>query len=102
MSDATKTPKKLTFSRTVRGQITRATNRLNTVEAREFPSSSNPTKVYHAVVHVDGKVLCDCQGWTIKKQGKPRSCKHVLALIDGRDTRTDGEFLYITTTREAT
>lgn len=90
---ATKQPK---LTRALRGQVRRATNRINTVEARDFPSGSDPSKVYHAVVYLNGMVLCDCMGWTIKKPGRPRSCKHTIALIGERPTHTDGEFVYIT------
>jgi hypothetical protein len=74
------------YTRQQRGQAKRVANRMLTVERREFPSASNPAKSYTAVVHVGGKVMCDCM---------PRECKHTRAVVAGRATRTDGEFIYI-------
>ena len=86
---------KVKLDRKTRGQVTRTINRLQTVESREFPSSSNPHRSYRTVIYQDGKVLCNCQGWTMKRGNNPRQCRHTAELIDGRQTRTDGEFIYI-------
>jgi hypothetical protein len=66
-----------------------------TSERHEFASSSGPDVKYQTVVQVDGKVLCDCRGWTIKKDGRPRQCKHTREVIGGRPRRDDGEFVYL-------
>lgn len=85
------------FTRAERGQARRVATRLMTQERREFESDSSPGVVYTAVILVDGKVQCNCRGWTIKKEGQPRQCKHTVALVAGRPLYTpgDGEFLYI-------
>jgi hypothetical protein len=83
------------FTRAERGFAKRAANRMLTQERREFPSDSNPRVVYTTRVMLDGKVTCDCRGWTIKKRHQPRHCRHTRELIGDRQTRTDGEFLYV-------
>lgn len=46
-----------------------------------FPSSSNPSVVYTAMLDpVTGETTCNCKGWTVKKLGKPRSCKHTKKM----------------------
>jgi len=82
------------FTRGERGFARRAANRMLTQEHREFPSESS-NAVYTTRVMLDGKVMCDCRGWTIKKSGQPRQCKHTREVIDARATRTDGEYLYV-------
>lgn len=83
------------LTRTQRGQVRRATNRLLAVERREFPSASTPEKVYVAMILIDNRLTCDCQGWTIKKVGKARQCKHTTEMTVGRRVREDGEYLYL-------
>lgn len=83
------------LTRQERGQVRRVTNRLLTREHREFPSSSDPSKSYRTVALVDGKTMCNCRGWTIKKGDQARQCKHTRQLIAGRRVKDDGEFLYI-------
>lgn len=85
----------LKLDRKTRGQVRRVTNKLQTVERREFPSSSNPNVKYQTVIYQDGKVLCNCQGWTMKKGNKPRQCRHTEELIADRPTHTNGEFVYL-------
>src|SRR3972149_3895856 len=74
-------------TRAERGRVRRVAARLLTNEHREFPSSSLAGVIYHARIMVDGKAMCDCRGWTIKKQGKPRQCKHTRDLLGGRAVR---------------
>ncbi len=83
------------LDRKTRGQVRRVANRLATVERKVFQSESSPGKTYLAVVHVDGKVMCDCRGWTVKKDGKPRQSRHTKELIDGRAVHDDGDFQYL-------
>ncbi len=83
------------FTRAERGFAKRVANRMLTQERREFPSDSDPRVVYTTRVMLDGKVMCDCRGWTIKKAGQPRQCKHTREVIGERATHTDGEFLYV-------
>lgn len=83
------------FTRAQRGLAKRAATRLLTHEHAEFESDSQPGVMYRAVILVDGKTQCNCRGWTVKKDGQPRQCKHTKALIGGRPTYEVGEFLYI-------
>ena len=78
-----------------RGQVRRAVTRLLTEEHREFPSKSSPGTIYRAVILRDGHVQCNCRGWTIKRDGRPRQCVHTHALLAGRLTRTDGEYFFL-------
>lgn len=41
-----------------------------------FPSSSSPGKTYETVQWEDGSLSCECRGWTVKKEGRERSCTH--------------------------
>ncbi len=83
----------LRLTRQQRGQAIAATNRLFARERREFKSGSSDA-VYVTMVMQDGRVTCNCRGWTIAKR-RPRRCKHTVALIAARPTRTDGEFVYL-------
>lgn len=82
------------FTRGERGFAKRAANRMLTQEHREFLSRDGAA-VYTTRVMLDGKVMCDCRGWTIKKRNQPRQCKHTREVVGERATRTDGEFLYV-------
>lgn len=70
------------LSRTERGLARRATYRLLALERREFPSSSDPSRMYTAMAMADGRLTCNCRGWITKKLGKPRWCRHTEALTD--------------------
>lgn len=83
------------LDRKTRGQVRRVTNKLKTVERRLFPSSSNPNRKYETVIYADGQVLCNCQGWTIKKAGKPRQCRHTEELIGNREVIDNGEYQFL-------
>jgi len=83
------------FTREQRGFARRVANRMLTQEHIETPSDSDPKVIYTTRIMIDGKVMCDCRGWTIRKKYQPRQCKHARELIGSRPTRTDGEFLYV-------
>lgn len=53
------------------------------IEAR-YKSSSGP-KEYTTRVNSNGLLSCDCLGWTSKREGKPRHCKHTkdIAVVNG-------------------
>lgn len=45
-----------------------------------FPSSSSP-KIYTVQINpTSGLLSCSCPGWTVKKLGKTRECKHTKAI----------------------
>jgi hypothetical protein len=81
------------FTRAERALARKVATRLLAVERREFQSRTSD-RTYVTVVLVDGKVMCDCRGWTIKKDG-PRRCKHSAAVIGERPLWTDGAYLYV-------
>lgn len=83
------------LDRASRARARRATTLMLTDEWREFESASSPGTIYRAIILVDGKTQCNCRGWITKRQGRPRQCKHTTALIGGRTTRTDGDFVYL-------
>lgn len=87
--------KPIHLPREQRNQVTRAKHRLLTVEFKDFESESRPGKFYRARIEADGKVFCNCQGWTVKKDWMPRRCRHTDELLAGRATRDDGEFFYL-------
>jgi hypothetical protein len=39
--------------------------------------SGSSTSVYEVIMYSDGSLSCDCKGWTIKRQDRERTCKHV-------------------------
>jgi len=42
----------------------------------QYPSSSNPNKIYTVSVDEEGALSCNCPAWTFKR-GTSRTCKHV-------------------------
>jgi len=82
------------FTRAERGFARRAANRMLTQERREFESSSS-NAIYTTRVMLDGKLTCDCRGWTIRKRDRPRECKHTREVVGERVTVAIGEFLYV-------
>jgi ATP dependent DNA ligase-like protein len=60
----------------------------------EFPSSSG-TAVYRTVLGFDGKLLCNCKGWTMRRGDAPRHCKHTKKIAEGKRLVTRGEFVYL-------
>ena len=49
-------------------------------DVAQFPSSSS-SKVYTVKENENGELSCDCRGWTVKKPGQPRSCKHTREVV---------------------
>ena len=85
---------KIRFTQAQRGFARRTANRMLTQESHEFESdTSNAT--YTTRVMLDGKLMCDCRGWTIRKRDRPRECKHTREVAGDRETVSDGEFLYV-------
>lgn len=65
-----------------------------------FPSKSSPGVNYHTVVADDGKLLCNCRGWTNKRGDQPRQCVHTKDVAarmsrDGFTTETRGEHVVV-------
>lgn len=60
------------------------------------PRDSSSGKTYETIVHADGKIACNCQGWATKKLNKVRTCKHCKALVakHGLLTSERGDYLY--------
>ena len=49
----------------------------------QMPSSSNPSKSYETIKYTDGTTSCDCRGWTFKKMGQERTCRHTRLVDQG-------------------
>jgi hypothetical protein len=63
----------------------------------KFPSSTG-TAQYTVTLADDGKLLCDCKGWTMKRGTNPRHCKHtkaVAAAATGSDLVTAGDYVFL-------
>lgn len=49
-----------------------------------YYTSSSGTKTYTLRRLEDGTLTCDCPGWTFKRPGKERRCKHIdLYAVEG-------------------
>jgi len=66
------------------------------VRSWTFPSSSG-TASYTAILADDGKLLCNCKGWTMRRGTQPRHCKHTkdIAAKNGGAVVERGEFVYL-------
>lgn len=66
-----------------------------------FSSKSSPGKDYRTDWDDtgDGRLSCDCKGWTTKREGQPRNCihtKHVaLQFTASHATAVEGDYLYL-------
>jgi hypothetical protein len=49
----------------------------------KFKSSSSDRYYKVKVNVVTGDLSCDCPGWTFKREGKARDCKHLRRLRTG-------------------
>jgi len=58
--------------------------------------SSSGSGEYTTILADDGKLLCNCKGWTMRRNGKPRECTHVREVVADEKLRTEvrGEFVY--------
>lgn len=55
-----------------------------TVKVWYFKSKSKPyDPPYETLLYADGSTSCNCRGWTVKKQGRPRECRHTRAVEAG-------------------
>lgn len=70
----------------------------------KFQSSSSP-KIYTTQIGDNGLLSCDCPGWTVKKLGKVRECKHTKKVASDEHlslSERDGQLFVVgstTTTR---
>lgn len=49
----------------------------NYIYLTNYKSHSNPEITYQVKRHkISGIVSCNCPGWTFKRKGKVRSCRH--------------------------
>lgn len=59
-----------------------------------FPSSSGAGS-YRTILADDGKLTCNCKGWTMRRGAAPRHCKHTKQIAVGKTVITRGEFVYL-------
>lgn len=45
-----------------------------------FASRSDPRKTYTVKINEYGELSCDCRGWTVKRGGQARNCRHIKAV----------------------
>jgi hypothetical protein len=66
------------------------------VKSWNFRSSSGSGQ-YRTQLNATGLLSCNCRGWTFKKQGKPRSCKHTteVAENEGYRLKVIGDYLFV-------
>ncbi len=57
-----------------RGKKARVSHTYTTIAT--FPSESDASRTYTVKQDETGALSCDCRGWTMKKPGQERSCKH--------------------------
>ena len=48
----------------------------------QMPSNSS-NKIYETIEYTDGTTSCNCRGWTIKKLGQERTCRHTRYVDQG-------------------
>lgn len=62
-----------------------------------FTSDSNPRVKYETRLTKTGIISCNCRGWTFKKPGKARWCKHTTDVIqtEGLTVREVGQYLVV-------
>jgi hypothetical protein len=50
-----------------------------------MPSSNYETskRTYETIEYTDGSTSCNCKGWTMKKAGQDRMCKHTRYVDQG-------------------
>jgi len=59
-----------------------------------FASSSGPGS-YTTTLADDGKLLCNCKGWTMRRGAAPRHCKHTKQIAKDQAVDVRGEFVYL-------
>jgi len=57
---------------------------------KEYPSSSNPGKVYHVILGDDNVMYCDCMGWKMH-----RDCRHLRSYRQELSVQTKADRMII-------
>lgn len=78
-------------------QMARAVEKALGDTVYEIQSSTTRDKKYDVLVKADGMISCPCNGWVIKKEGKPRICNHCKrAAIENRlKLEARGDYFYV-------
>ena len=66
------------------------------MNAQTWTRVGSAPQPYVITLREDGRLSCDCRGWTVKRAGKGRSCKHtkeIAATFAVVDTRDDAEYV---------
>lgn len=60
-----------------------------------YPSSSG-SGTYTTTLATDGKLVCTCKGWLVRRFGQPRHCTHTRRVVAEQTLRieTRGEFVF--------
>lgn len=82
------------LSREERSKLNKMKLRIGTVRMKEFPSSSG-SRVYVTREMSDGKLQCNCRGWTQRTPPQGRECRHTRMLRDFRPVQVVGGCQYI-------
>lgn len=61
----------------------------------KFQSSSNPNETYTVILDA-GALRCNCRGWTMKRNGQPRHCKHTKHVVEreGLKVEVRGDYVF--------
>jgi hypothetical protein len=52
------------------------------INSRNYPSKTS-NRIYTAYQYDDGSTSCNCKGWTMKRPGQDRDCRHTVTLREG-------------------
>lgn len=59
-----------------------------------YPSKSGPG-TYTTTLHDNGLLECDCKGYRIKREGKPRQCRHIEDVVKKNKLVTEIQGVYL-------
>jgi hypothetical protein len=64
---------------------------------RETNPSSSSNRTYETIVTADGRLECNCRGWTVLKIGRARECTHTKEIVRRFNLRIarDGDYLNV-------
>jgi ATP-dependent DNA ligase len=74
---------------------------MNAVWEHSDPAESSSGASYRYGQDANGRIDCECRGWTVKKPGKARECKHTKRFISKHGLRVEvrGDYWYAATSQ---